>query len=951
MLAASSWVRPALAALTLLAGAAPAIPAPAEPAWQAEWIGPRDRPMAPAAGRGFAGASWIWFAESGSGAVTVNAPQGKRCFRRRFALPAGTRIKAAELLATADDQFVAFVNGREAGRSDGQNDAWGRPRRLNVKGLLREGANVIAIEATNGAGGGAVNAAGLLARLTVEVEDGPAVTITTDGTWKSTDAVPAGWQAPEFDDAAWKPAKVLGPAGMQPWGDVSQARPSTDPMANTWTCFRKTFVLPQKPARAVARIAVDSRYWLWVNGKQVVFEGGLKRGPTPKDTYYDEVDLAPSLSAGRNTVAILAWYWGKPGFSHNSSGQPGLLFELRAGSTVIASDASWRMKIHPAYGSTEPPYPNYRLAESNVHFDARQDLGDWTAPAYDDSGWQAPAAMGRPPAAPWNALVLRPIPLWKDYGLKEYVNQAALPAEGSGKAIACKLPYNAQITPWLKVDAPAGLTIDIRMDDYTGGGEPNVRSEYVTRAGVQEFESLGWMNGHEVRYTIPAGVKILGLKYRETGYNCEFSGAFSCEDETLNKLWEKCRRTLYITMRDNYMDCPDRERAQWWGDAVNELGEAFYALSPSASLLTKKAISNLVLWQRPDKTIFSPVPAGNWSRELPPQMLASVGYYGFWTYYLYSGDKAAMLEAYPHVKDYLAVWKLDADGLVVHRRGEWDWEDWGDNIDARLLDNAWYCLALDSAAGMADLAGEPQEAARYRATRKAVGQAFNRKFWAGTEYRTPGYNGKTDDRGNALAVVAGLVEPARFPATKAVLAREFHASPYMEKYVLEALMLMGEPDAALARMKQRYDRIVASPMTTLPELWAGGTNNHAWSGGPLTILSQYVAGIAPTAPGYATYQVRPQMGSLKSVKATVDSCKGPIQVELSREAGRFRMKLTSPAGTRALVCIPKDGLANPKVTANGKPLPAAGVTPKGQDEHYLLYEVAPGAWEIDARGE
>ncbi|MFR7465122.1 MAG: hypothetical protein ACLUVG_09725 [Phocaeicola vulgatus] len=30
-------------------------------------------------------------------------------------------------------------------------------------------------------------------------------------------------------------------------------------------------------------------------------------------------------------------------------------------------------------------------------------------------------------------------------------------------------------------------------------------------------------------------------------------------------MWEKSQRTLYITMRDTYMDCPDRERAQWWG--------------------------------------------------------------------------------------------------------------------------------------------------------------------------------------------------------------------------------------------------------------------------------------------------------------------------------------------------------------------------------------------------
>ena len=90
------------------------------------------------------------------------------------------------------------------------------------------------------------------------------------------------------------------------------------------------------------------------------------------------------------------------------------------------------------------------------------------------------------------------------------------------------------------------------------------------------------MNGHEMQYILPEGVKVLDVKFRETGYDTEFTGSFSCNDPFMNELWKRSARTLYITMRDSYMDCPDRERAQWWGDEVNELGEAFYALSPSS---------------------------------------------------------------------------------------------------------------------------------------------------------------------------------------------------------------------------------------------------------------------------------------------------------------------------------------------------------------------------------
>jgi alpha-L-rhamnosidase len=104
-----------------------------------------------------------------------------------------------------------------------------------------------------------------------------------------------------------------------------------DEISNSWVAFRKTVNVDAVPSQAIASIAVDSKYWMWINGKVVVREGGLKRGPTPFDTYYDEVDLAPHLVSGENTIAILVWYWGRSGFSHLSSGKGGLLFEADVG--------------------------------------------------------------------------------------------------------------------------------------------------------------------------------------------------------------------------------------------------------------------------------------------------------------------------------------------------------------------------------------------------------------------------------------------------------------------------------------------------------------------------------------------------------------------------------------------------------------------------------------------
>ena len=293
-------------------------------------------------------------------------------------------------------------------------------------------------------------------------------------------------------------------------------------------------------------------------------------------------------------------------------------------------------------------------------------------------------------------------------------------------------------------------------------------------------------------------------------------------------------------------------------------------------------------------------------------MLASVGSYGFWNYYRCTGDKETIRKVYPGVRDYLSLWELDSNGLVKHRAGDWDWTDWGENIDEAVLDSAWLHLALRGAAEMADLLGKRDDVAGYRKLMRRVEAGFNRTFWQGEFYRNPGYKGLTDDRANAMAVVAGLASPDYYPAITRFLQTNMHASPYMEKYVLEALYLMGQPGVALARMKQRYGSMIDSRETTLWENFArpgsaepgSGTYNHAWSGGPLTMMQQYIAGIAPTAPGFKRFSVKPQLGPLKHVETIVPTPHGNIELSITRNpANGLDLKLTVPRGAKADVAV------------------------------------------------
>ncbi|MDR0381798.1 MAG: family 78 glycoside hydrolase catalytic domain [Oscillospiraceae bacterium] len=918
---------------------------------------------------------------------------------------------------------------------------------------------------------------------------------------------------------------------------------------NAWTAFRKSFTLAEAPTGPVeAQIAVDAKYWLYINGELAVFEGGLKRGPNWNDTYADRVDIAPYLRAGENTIAVLAWHFGQGDwFSATNSGQAGLYFSAKAGDLRVVSDGSWKARRVEAYGFASKQ-PNYRIPESSLLFDARKELTNWQTADYDDETWAQAMTFGPAGAAPWNQLEDRPIPLfaYDDYvtfeeteltktetmagdtlreipaddyvietkfrilsaalgvifGYRDsnnlnmwqifttsandpnngvpwlkphiksnggwsvagkfnidsvsadekfdheytlrlvvenkevkgyvdgnliYTGQAPNTRGGFGfrassgergsvdfikvtsldgseiyyedhfdgennfnrgviedgrfvwtytggeEAVAmtgrpvtrytAKMPTNFQFTPYLRVNAPEEGAL-IRM--YTDKLNVDcVMAEYITKAGPQAYESLGWMNGDQLIFDVPAEVEVEALGYRRSGYAATFDGSFTSDDEFMNVLWRKARDTLYVTMRDGFMDCPDRERAQWWGDAVNEMQMAFYSLSPDAGLLVKKGINNVLGYVR-DGVIPTVAPINTSWFELPAQSMA--GIMSFYLYYEYTGDDSHFARAYPAAHTYLLTkFNMGTDGVVQHRGGSWDWSDWGSHSDQKLITNAWYYVALDRTLKMAERLGIDMEAdatvQALRARKRSIEERFDTVFWnGGGFYRTPGV-GVTDDRGNALAVFAGLASADKYPALRNVLMTVQNASPYMEKYVLEALYLMGYEDSAIERMKSRYADMVESHYSTLWEFWDpdSGTQNHAWTGGPLTMLSGYAAGVRPLTPGYETFTVAPQLGGIRNLSVVVPTVRGEIAASADTAPdGAAWVRTTVPAGTTAVVGVPLTGgrrattvyYEGEAVWENGRDVPnGAGLTSTGSDDKFVYFTATSDITLTATRGE
>lgn len=693
---------------------------------------------------------------------------------------------------------------------------------------------------------------------------------------------------------------------------ITTATPIAD---GEWQCFRREFTL-LSPGSAELTIAADTKYWLWVNGELVVREGGLKRGPTPTDSYCDVLDDVPNLKFGKNTIAVLVQYYGRNSFSHRPSAMPGLYFDLKCGLQRLVSDEKWRAERYDAMWAPADENPEgqkqYRLAGANVGYDARKAL-DFAAADFDDEAWDAAVVVSRE-ASEWGSFVERPIPMWRWSELRDY--ESVTTEDG---VITGKLPYNAHVTPYIKLRARGGERIVLCTDDYWIGPARSFYTEYIAREGEQEFETPIWTNGHDVLYFVPEGVEVLEVKYRESGYDSDFVGAFKCDNDFCNKLWQKAQRTLYVTMRDNYMDCPDRERAQWWGDVVVELGEAGYVFDERAHLLTRKAILELMMHQQENGAIASPVP-GWYRSELPCQMLASVGYYGFYTYYMQTGDLATIDAVYDRVHRYLFhTWTPQNSGLITMRRGGWHWGDWGRNIDKEALQQCWYAVALRGFAEMARLTGHGSDAMMAEQIYDKLRVSFNEKYWNEElqQYKSAKYKDSPDDRVQAMAVIAGIVPEERYETIREFLHTHYNASPYMEKYVLEALCKMGYYEDALARMELRFGEMVAAPHSTLWEGWeytggrgmqyksGNGTYNHAWSGGGLTILSEYIAGIAPLEPAFRRFSVEPNLATLNCVHSVVPTRFGEIVMRAEKRDGELVVELTVPVDTQAEVRLPQ----------------------------------------------
>ena len=101
--------------------------------------------------------------------------------------------------------------------------------------------------------------------------------------------------------------------------------------------------------------------------------------------------------------------------------------------------------------------------------------------------------------------------------------------------------------------------------------------------------------------------------------------------------------------------------------------------------------------------------------------------------------------------------------------------------------------------------------------------------------------------------------------------------------------------------------------TTVWERWNGVDDdgvphdslNHYSKAAVVSFLHRYTAGLAPTSPGYRTFEVRPRPGGgLTRVAQRLDSPHGAIEIEWQAKPATFVLRVSVPAHAEATIVLP-----------------------------------------------
>jgi alpha-L-rhamnosidase len=931
--------------------------------WQAQWIGYDAARSTSLTNSPLTRAQWIWFAPDGP-----TPPAGARLFQNHWILPADIKIKSAELTATADDSFRFTINGKTVLTSPAEADSWRHPQANDITSMIHPGNNALLVEAENTS----PSPAGLLAAFSVTTEDGQTFQFVTDGGWQAAVSPGKTWTTVPLPLDAWSPVRVVGPYGIDPWGELT----TSDVYLPPAPYLRHGFNARQRVLRATLYASALGLVEVHLNGHRVS-EDYFTPGWTDYDkrVHYRTYDVTPLVHPGANALgAMLAdgWYAGYVGYAgkrgyYGNSPRVRLQLQLDyadGSHAVIASGPDWKAATGPILEA------DFLKGET---YDARRELTGWDQPAFADDKWQ-PVVTGSEIAPLMQAHPGPPVRVFAELKAKTITE----PQPG---VYVLNLGQNFAGVARLKVSGEPGQKITLRFAErlnpdgtvYT----TNLRTAratdtYICRGGgVETWEPHFTFHGFQY-------VEITGLTRRPdkdtvTGLalssDTPVVGSFTCSDPMLNQL----HNNIYWTQRANFIDiptdCPQRdERLGWTGDAQVYVRTATLNCD-MAAFYNKWLIDLDEDGQRADGEFPMVAPVKIAGDDGGPAW-ADSGVICPWTIYDSYGDRRVLERYYPAMTRFIAFCQnRSRDNLLppaqYHCFG--DWLSINADTPKDVICTAYFAASTKLTARAAEVLGKTADAAKYNDLFQRIKAAFNQAYVT-DDGRVAG----DTQAGYVLALRYGLVEGdrARLAAqhlVENIQARNWHLSTGFigTKDLMLVLAQIGRNDVADRLIHQdtfpSWGFSIKNGATSIWERWDGWTPDKGFQNPGMNSFAHYsfgavyqwmlenLGGIRTDTTAWKHVVIAPELDpQLTRVAASLNTIRGPVKTDWQRAGDTLKLTVTLPANTTGTVYLPFTPAAGPPdLTESGHPLASAtGVTVQTMESNRAVLAITSGTYHF-----
>ncbi len=362
-------------------------------------------------------------------------------------------------------------------------------------------------------------------------------------------------------------------------------------------------------------------------------------------------------------------------------------------------------------------------------------------------------------------------------------------------------------------------------------------------------------------------------------------------------------------------------------------------------------------------------------------------------YVMYTGDEDLASSLWSQVESEVSYLSSQQDAtthlLVTDDISGFNWHPQYDATYAGSATdfNLDYVKAMEHASSLASLLGKSTEATTYAAAAETVKDAINDNL-----YNDAGYYEISDARtgyvaqdANSKAILYGVADSEQTSAIWSTMNSELSndyghlafdqsyfdtynsgstvVSPYSSNWEILARFEEGDTDTALAYIQKLWGRMVDEGDYYSGATWEsldGDTGYpvdgdislaHGWASGPTSALSKYVLGVTPVTPGFATWMIRPQTGSLSWAAGRVPTPYGPITCKWVKfnSGNSLKLHIVVPDGTSGTIALPALS-QNGKAKINGTWVSADSTSTLGDQDYLYFNNIEAGTYDIEVKG-